>query len=77
MDLNQYIETQMNHHAGRIAGGGSSVDERALGAMGFLAALRRVLEGNANSEEIGRIGAINDLLQERGVVAQGKTFYRG
>ena len=38
--------------------------------------LRRILDGNANYEDIGLMDAINDTLQELGIVESNKTFYK-
>jgi hypothetical protein len=42
----------------------------------FFFALRRILDGKANFEDIGLMDAINDTLQELGIVESKKTFYK-
>jgi hypothetical protein len=37
--------------------------------------LRRILDGKANYQDIGLMDAINDTLQDLGIVEAKKTFY--
>ena len=52
------------------------IDEHSLGKVKFFFALRRILDGKANFEDIGLMDAINDILQELGIVESKKTFYK-
>ena len=52
------------------------IDEHSLGKVKFFFALRRILDGKANFEDIGLMDAINDTLQELGIVESKKTFYK-
>ena len=76
MDLNSFIEKKLNHYAQAIIDGSAKVDEHALGEMVFYMALRRVLSQRATIQDIGMMDAINDTLQEKGIVEATKTFYK-
>lgn len=39
-------------------------------------ALRRVLQDKATNQDKGMIDAVNDVLQQKGLVAKGGTFYK-
>tara|TARA_B100001964_G_C13829563_1_gene420987 strand:- start:178 stop:309 length:132 start_codon:yes stop_codon:yes gene_type:complete len=36
--------------------------------------IRRVLKGEQTVQDVGMVDAINDVLQEGGVIDEGKTF---
>ena len=76
MDLNSFIEQKLNRYAKAIIDGSAKIDEHALGEMFFYMALRRVLTGKATYQDIGMMDAINDTLQEKGIVEASKTFYK-
>ncbi len=76
MDLTAMVEGKLNQYAERIAEGGSRVDEHALGELVFYMALRRALSGSATPQDLGMLDAVNDTLQELGLIDSGTTFYR-
>jgi hypothetical protein len=76
VDLNSMIEQKVNHYAQKIIESGSKGDEQALGEITFYVALRRVMSGKATMEDVGLMDAINDTLQQLGLVESGKTFYK-
>lgn len=76
MNLESFIESKLNHYAKAIAEGSAKVDEHALGEMVFYMSLRRVLSGKATIQDIGMMDAINDTLQEIGILESKKTFYK-
>jgi len=76
MDTNSFIEQKLNHYAKAIIDGSAKVDEHALGEMVFYMALRRVLSGKATIQDIGMMDAINDTLQENGIIEPRRTFYK-
>lgn len=76
MDLSNFIEEKLNHYADAIITGHEKIDEHALGEMTFYMALRRILNNNATYEDIGLMDAINDTLQELGLLEETVTFYR-
>lgn len=76
MDLAKLIEEQLNKLAQRITTGGATSDELALGQMTFYMALRRVISGKGTAQDIGLMDAINDTLQELGIIDKKSTFFK-
>ena len=77
MDLKKYTDDNLHKYAQKIANVTSQkIDEHSLGKVKFFFALRRILDGKANFEDIGLMDAINDTLQELGIVDSKKTFYK-
>lgn len=76
MNLIEFIEKKLNAYAESIRQGGAKIDELALGELTFYMALRRVLTGQPTPQDIGLMDAINDTLQELGLVERTKTFYK-
>jgi hypothetical protein len=76
MALTNFIETKLNEYAQKIVKGGEKSDELAFGQLSFYLSLRRVLNGKATPQDIGLVDAINDTLQELGIIGKDKTFYK-
>lgn len=76
MDLTNFIEERLKKLAQRIIDGGESRDEVALGEMTFFMALRRVMSGKATPQDIGTMDAINDTLQELGIIDKKTVFFK-
>jgi len=76
MEINEFIEAQLNEQAQKIITRGERSDEMALGELTFYMALRRVLSGKATMQDLGLMDAINDTLQQVGHLEKGKTFYK-
>ncbi|MBM4247723.1 MAG: hypothetical protein FJ148_28700 [Deltaproteobacteria bacterium] len=76
MFMKDFVENKINAYAKKIIDGGERRDDHAMGELSFYMAFRRVLGGNATLQDVGMVDAINDVLQERGLVAKGKTFYK-
>ena len=76
MELSTLIEKKLNQYAKSIIEGGIKQDEHALGEMIFYMTLRRVLAKKATLQDIGMLDAINDTLQEKGIIDSSKTFYK-
>lgn len=76
MALTNFIETKLNEYAQKIVKGGEQSDELAFGQLSFYLSLRRVLNGKATLQDVGLADAINDTLQELGIINEGKTFYK-
>jgi hypothetical protein len=76
MDLNLFIDDRMNQYATAITKGGAKADEHAIGELTFYAALRRVVGGKGTPQDLGMMDAVNDLLQAKGLVAKGETFFK-
>ncbi|ACK72774.1 conserved hypothetical protein [Gloeothece citriformis PCC 7424] len=76
MDLINFIETKLNQYAQKIVSSGDKSDELAFGQISVYLSLRRVLKGQGTMQDLGMIDAINDTLQELGIIETGKTFYK-
>ncbi|MFM8332994.1 MAG: hypothetical protein ACKN9T_15020 [Candidatus Methylumidiphilus sp.] len=74
MSLEAFIEEKLNQYAQKIIDGKAASDELALGELNFYAALRRVASGKATTADLGLFDAINDTLQQLGVLAEGETL---
>lgn len=70
------IEQKLNFYAQKIIDSSAKVDEHALGELVFYMALRRILSGRATIQDIGMMDAINDTLQEAGIIEGHQTFYK-
>ena len=76
MDIIKYTDDNLHKYAQRISDETSQkIDEHSLGKVQFYMSLRRILEENANFQDIGLMDAINDTLQDLGIVEAKKTFY--
>jgi hypothetical protein len=76
MDLKRHAETKLNQYAQKIIDGGVKTDDHAFGELTFYISLQRVLSGSASRQDLGMMDAINDTLQELGLVERGKTFFK-
>ncbi len=76
MNLSQYIEDKLNYYADAIIKGHEKIDEHALGEMTFYMALRRITNNTYTSEDVGLMDAINDTIQELGLISENITFYK-
>lgn len=76
MDLQQFVEDKINRYAQMIVDHRDKADELAMGQLQFYIAFRRVLDGNATTHDLGMMDAINDVLQEKGLVDKGSVFYK-
>ena len=77
MDIKKYTDENLHKYAQKIADVTSQkIDEHSLGKVQFFMALRRILDGKANYQDIGLLDAINDTLQDLGIVDSKSTFYK-
>jgi hypothetical protein len=76
MDLSQFIEEKLNFYAEAVIKGHEKIDEHALGEMTFYMSLRRILNQKSTFQDIGMMDAINDTLQELGLIEDTVTFYK-
>ena len=77
MDLKKYTDDNLHKYAQKIANVTSQkIDEHALGKVEFFMALRRILDGKGNYHDIGLMDAINDTLQDLGIIDSKSTFYK-
>ena len=74
-DFEQFVEIQINQSAQAIATKKSArLDDAGFGKLGFYLALRRALNGTTTAQDLGLLDAINDSLQELGLLNGGETF---
>ena len=76
MELTQFIEDKLDAYAEKIKGGSARVDEHAFGELTFFLAVRRVLAGKGTTQDLGMMDAINDFLQNKGIVESGRSFLK-
>lgn len=76
MEITKFIEEKLNAYAEKIKSGSARTDEHALGEMVFYMALRRVIAGKGTPEDLGMMDAINDVLQNKGIVKEGTLFFK-
>lgn len=76
MELAQFIEDKLRGYADQITDESAKVHEHALGEMTFFMALRRVLAKRGTAQDLGMMDAINDTLQEKGIIEKGATFLK-
>tara|TARA_Y100000589_G_C27189377_1_gene644084 strand:+ start:1428 stop:1670 length:243 start_codon:yes stop_codon:yes gene_type:complete len=74
--MEKFVEDQINHYAQSIIDGSDKKDSYALGELNFYMALRRVLKGKSDIQDLGLMDAVNDVMQELGVVPDGTTFLK-
>ncbi|MBT3353011.1 MAG: hypothetical protein HN400_17170 [Nitrospinaceae bacterium] len=70
----EFLENKINTYAGVIVKGSDKRDAHALGELTFFMSLRRYLNEEATPQDIGLLDAINDTLQEAGIIEDRKTF---
>lgn len=75
MDLLPFVEAKIDHYAKSIVTKGDKMDDLALGELTFYITLRRALQGTASTQDKGLLDAINDTLQELGIVDAKSSFY--
>ena len=76
-DFRKFVEAQINIAAGKIIDKGTTSDDIALGRLNVLHGLRRTLDNKSTPEDIGAWGAINDALQQLGVLDSDETLFSG
>ena len=72
--MKSFVEAKINQYAKAILDGSDKRDAHAMGELHFYMALRRILKGDQTIQDIGMIDAVNDTLQEIGIVFEGATF---
>ena len=72
--MQEFIENKINKYAEAIIKGSDKKDAFCLGQLTFFMALRRINEGKGTVEDLGMADAINDTLQEAGIIDKDKTF---
>tara|TARA_A100001011_G_scaffold372903_1_gene431773 strand:- start:332 stop:565 length:234 start_codon:yes stop_codon:yes gene_type:complete len=72
--MEKFVEDKINHYAKSIIEDSHKKDAHSFGELSFYMALRRVVKGEATREDLGMMDAVNDTLQEMGVISEGDTF---
>ena len=72
--MKSFVESKINDYAQAILDGSDKRDAHAMGELHFYMALRRILKGDGTVQDIGMMDAVNDTLQEIGIVFEGATF---
>ncbi len=76
MALQDFIQQKLIHYGQAIRDHDGDAEDHALGEVIFYAALRRALAGKATRQDLGLLDAVNDTLQELGILDARKTFYK-
>ena len=72
--IEDFVEKKINQYAEAIISGSDKKDAFSFGELSFYIALRRISKGEATPQDLGMADAINDTLQEAGIMDQDKTF---
>ena len=75
MDLLPFVEAKINKYGNAIITRDDKMDDLALGELTFYIALRRALKGTASTQDKGLLDAVNDTLQELGILDEKVSFY--
>lgn len=73
-NMEAFVEAKINEYAQKIIDGSDKRDAHAMGELEFYMAFRRILKGDGTAQDMGLMDAVNDTLQEMGVVASGTSF---
>jgi hypothetical protein len=76
-DFKMLVDEQINAAAHRIIDKGATSDDVAFGKLTMLFALSRTLNGKPTNEDIGRLGAMNDVLQILQIFDKNQTIFSG
>ena len=74
--MDNFINDKIKLYSSKINADSSKVDEHALGELYFYMALRRVLGKTASISDLGMMDAINDTLQEKGLIDSSASFLK-
>ncbi len=72
-----YLEAEIAAAQKRISPKLSKSDRVDSGRVVFLTALKKVVDGTAGPEDVGTVGAVNDVLQTLGLLGNAKTLLAG
>jgi hypothetical protein len=76
MDIDDFINDRLQHYGEAIRDTDGDAEDHALGEITFYAALRRLRKGRATKQDLGLLDAVNDTLQELGILNKGQSFYK-
>ncbi|MCY0106856.1 hypothetical protein NQF78_00920 [Pseudomonas monsensis] len=74
-DLQVYVDEQINIAAQRIIDKGAVSDDLASGRLNIFLSLRRSLDSKMTHEDLAIWGAINDVLQQVGILSGKETVF--
>ena len=72
--MEAFVEEKINEYAQKIIDGSDKRDAHAMGELEFYMAFRRILKGQGTAQDMGLMDAVNDTLQEMGIVESGASF---
>ena len=72
--MEAFVEAKINEYAQKIIDGSDKRDAHAMGELQFYMAFRRVLKGQGTVQDMGLMDAVNDTLQEMGIVETSTSF---
>ncbi|MCS3514516.1 MULTISPECIES: hypothetical protein [Pseudomonas] len=73
-ELLDYLAVEISSAQQRISPKMTKSDKVDTGRLEFLTALRAVVAGSATPENLGTVGAVNDVLQKLGLLEPKKTL---
>ncbi len=76
MALQDFVQQKLIHYGQAISDHDGDTEEHALGEVIFYAALRRALMGKPTRQDLGLLDAVNDTLQELGILNAQQTFFK-
>lgn len=76
-EFSAYLDDEIASAQQRISPKLGKSDRVDTGRVEFLTALKNVVDGSASPEDLGIVGAVNDVLQELGLLQGAKTLLAG
>jgi len=73
-EFSVHLEEKMVAARKRISSKMTKSDRMDSGRVAFLTALKHVVDGAGSPEDLGTLDAVNDVLQDLGMLAKSKTF---
>ncbi|MBV4459918.1 hypothetical protein KVG96_18340 [Pseudomonas sp. COR58] len=73
-ELKKFVQARIDEKANIILDERVRHDDAAFGELKIYFCLRRILNGNANMEDIGVLHAVNDLMKAMGVIAPNESL---
>ncbi|WP_411389269.1 hypothetical protein [Pseudomonas sp. MPB23] len=72
-----YLDTEISASQARISTKNTKSDRVDTGRVEFLTVIKNMLTKNATPEDVGRLGAFNDVAQKLGVLTSSETLLSG
>jgi hypothetical protein len=73
-EFNDYLTREITAALQRISPKLSKSDRVDWGRVAFLKALKALVDGAVSPEDLGTVGAVNDVVQALGLLQGGKTL---